>query len=110
MTNRKGDMYMIEDFKKYLLYKEHKSSNTIKTYSRSIEQFINWYCSNKNKDILKLDKETINGYKNYLISVEKKNSQTISVRLCALAMFNKFFYNKNRPNNYLVRSKYKNIN
>lgn len=97
---------MIEEFEKYLLYKEHKSSSTIKTYSRCIEQFINWYYSSKNKEILKLDRETINGYKNYLTLVEKKKAQTISVRLCALAMFNKFFCNKRAPKNYILRKKY----
>ncbi|KZL90932.1 phage integrase N-terminal SAM-like domain-containing protein [Clostridium magnum] len=101
---------MIEEFKKYLLYKEHKSSSTIKTYSRCIEQFIDWYHSSKNKDIFKLDRETINGYKEYLMLVEKMNAQTISVRLCALAMFNKFFYNKNAPKNYILRKKYESIN
>jgi len=99
---------MIEEFKKYLLYKEHKSSSTIKTYSRCIEQFISWYYSSKNKDMLKLDRKTINGYKDYLIFVEKKKAQTISVRLCALAMFNKFFYNKSAPKNYISRKKYQN--
>ncbi|KZL92912.1 phage integrase N-terminal SAM-like domain-containing protein [Clostridium magnum] len=101
---------MIEEFEKYLLYKEHKSFSTIKTYSRCIRQFINWYYNTKSKDISRLDRKTINGYKEYLIVVEKKKAQTINVRLCALVMLSKFFYYKNPPKNYIVRKKYKNVN
>ncbi|MBV7272595.1 phage integrase N-terminal SAM-like domain-containing protein [Clostridium sp. PL3] len=96
---------MIEEFEKYLLYKEHKSYSTIKIYSRCIEQFISWYSVSKNKENLRMDSETINSYKNYLIFVEKRKAQTISVRLCALAVFNRFFSNKNAPKNYLLRKK-----
>lgn len=98
---------MIEEFEKYLLYKEHKSLSTIKTYSRCIEQFINWYYSIKNEDISELDRETSKEYKDYLVSVEKKKVQTVNVRLCALAMFSRFFYYKNPPKNYILRKKYK---
>lgn len=101
---------MIEEFEKYLLYKEHKSFNTIKTYSRSIRQFMNWYYNTKNKDISGLDRKTINRYKDYLILVEKKEMQTINVELCALVMLSKFFYYKNPPKNYIVRKKCKSIN
>lgn len=96
---------MIEEFKRYLLYKELKSYSTIKTYSRCIEQFISWYSFSKDKENLKLNRETINSYKNYLIFVEKRKAQTISVSLCALVVFNRFFYNKNAPKNYIVRKK-----
>jgi Site-specific recombinase XerD len=98
---------MIEEFEKYLLYKEHKSLSTIKTYSRCIEEFINWYYSSKNEDISKLNIETSREYKDYLVLVEKKKAQTINVRLCALAMLSRFFYYKNPPKNYIVRKKYK---
>lgn len=98
---------MIEEFEKYLLYKEHKRLSTVKTYSRCIEQFINWYYSSKNEDISKLDRETSKEYKDYLVIVEKKKEQTVNVRLCALAMFGRFFYYKNSPRNYIVRKKYK---
>lgn len=101
---------MIAEFKKYMLYKEHKSSNTIETYSRCIEEFINWYNSSKNKEILKLDKKTIDSYKHYLIFVKKKKTQTISVRICALAMLNRFFCHKNAPKNYILNKKYRNAN
>ncbi|NMM65368.1 site-specific integrase [Clostridium sp. P21] len=101
---------MIEEFEKYLLYKEHKSLSTIKTYSTCVKQFINWYCNNKNKDISKLDRETSKEYKDYLVLVEKKNVQTINVRLCALAMLSRFLYYKNPPKNYIVRKKYKSVN
>lgn len=101
---------MIEEFEKYLLYKERKSLSTIKTYSRCIEQFINWYYSSRNKDILELDRKTSKEYKDYLVNIEKKKEQTINVRLCALAMFSRFFYYKNAPRNYIIRKKYKSIN
>ncbi|KZL90878.1 phage integrase N-terminal SAM-like domain-containing protein [Clostridium magnum] len=101
---------MIEEFEKYLLYKERKSLSTIKTYSRCIEQFINWYYSSKNENIYQLDKETSKEYKDYLLLVEKKNTQTINVKLCALAMLSRFFYYKNPPKNYIVRKKYKRVN
>ena len=63
---------MLEKFKNYLLYKEHKSSSTIKTYLRCIQEFINWYYSSTNKKLLKLDKEIIDDYKDYLISIKKE--------------------------------------
>lgn len=97
---------MIEEFEKYLLYKEHKSLSTVKTYSRCVEQFINWYYSCKNEEISKLDRETSKEYKDYLVLVEKETAQTINVKLCALAMLSRFFYHKNPPRNYIVRKKY----
>ena len=100
---------MIEEFKRYLLHKERKSPSTIDTYSRCIQEFINWYHSTKNKEFLQLDKETIDSYKNYLILEKKKKTQTISVGLCALSMFNRFFYHKNPPKNYILNKKYKKI-
>ena len=98
---------MIEEFEKYLLYKERKSLSTIKTYSRCIEQFINWYYSSKNENICQLDRETSKEYKDYLLLVEKKNTQTINVKLSALSMLSRFFYYKNPSKNYIVRKKYK---
>jgi site-specific recombinase XerD len=100
---------VIEEFKKYLLYKERKSSSTIDTYSRCIQEFINWYYSSKNKEFLQLDRETIDSYKNYLIFVKKKKTQTVSVGLCALSMFNRFFCHKNAPKNYILSKEYKKI-
>ncbi|WP_411682194.1 phage integrase N-terminal SAM-like domain-containing protein [Clostridium thailandense] len=94
---------MIEEFEKYLLYKEHKSMSTVKTYSRCVEQFISWYHSSRNEEISKLDKQTSKEYKDYLVFVEKKKEQTVNVRLCALAMLSRFFYYKNPPRNYIVR-------
>lgn len=101
---------MIEEFEKYLLCKERKSLSTIKTYSRCIEQFINWYYNSKKKEISKLDRETSKEYKDYLVFVEKKKAQTVNVKLCALAMLSRFLYYKNPPKNYIVRKKYKGAN
>lgn len=95
---------MIEEFEKYLR-KERKSDNTIKTYSKCIEQFFIWYFRSENKETFKLDRETINGYRDYLILVEKRNAQTINVRLCALNLFNRFFCKKNAPKNYILKNK-----
>lgn len=99
-------MCMIEEFEKYLLYKEHKSLSTVKTYSRCVEEFISWYYSSKNEEISKLDRQISKEYKEYLVLVEKKKEQTINVKLCALAMLSKFFDHKNPPRNYIVRKKY----
>lgn len=96
---------MIEEFEKYLMHKEHKSLSTIKIYSGCVEQFVNWYYRSKSKEILKLDKETIKKYKDYLVLIEKKKAQTINVKLCALAMFSRFLYYKNSPRNYILRKK-----
>lgn len=105
--NSRGVMQMIEEFEKYLLNKERKSANTTKTYSRCIQEFINWHSNSANKEFFKLDREIIDSYKNYLISVKKKKIQTISVGICALAMFNRFFYYKNAPKNYIQSEKSK---
>lgn len=107
--NSRRGMQVIEEFKKYLLYKERKSPNTTKTYSRCIQEFINWYSNGANKEPLKLDREIIDSYKNYLISVKRKKTQTISVGICALAMFNRFFYYKNASKNYIQSKKSKNV-
>jgi site-specific recombinase XerD len=92
---------LIDEFKKYLLYREYKSFSTIKTYSKCIDEFIKWYYSSKNKEILTLDREVINSYKNYLISVKRKKTQTVNVILCALSIFNRFIRHKNGPKNYI---------
>lgn len=101
---------MLEEFERYLLRKEHKSSSTVKTYSKCIEQFINWYNNSINNDIYNLDKELINMYKDYLSIVEKKKDQTINVTLCALSMLKRYMNYKNPPKNYIVRKKYKKVN
>lgn len=98
---------MLEKFKNYLLYKEHKSSSTIKTYSRYIQKFINWYYSTTNKKLLKLDSETLDSYKEYLISIKNRKETTINVELCALVKFNSFFCYKNEPKNYIPSKKHK---
>ncbi|NMM61935.1 site-specific integrase [Clostridium sp. P21] len=101
---------MLEKFENYLLYKEHKSSSTIKTYSRCIQKFINWYYNSIDEKILKLDMKVINNYKDYLIFIKKRKQTTINVELCALIKFNSFFYYKNAPKNYIQSKKSKNVN
>ncbi|MCT8975011.1 phage integrase N-terminal SAM-like domain-containing protein [Clostridium sp. CX1] len=101
---------MLEEFKKYLLYKEHKSSSTIETYLRYIQEFINWYNSSTNKELLKLDRKTIGSYKKYLISIKKRKKATVSVELCALVKFNSFFCYKNAPRNYIPSKKHRAVN
>lgn len=85
---RTGNL-VVENFKMYL-NKEHKSSNTIKTYCRCIEEFINWYHENKNEEAVRLKKDDIKNYENYLRCVKKQKSETINVKLCALAMYESF--------------------
>ncbi|AKA69171.1 phage integrase N-terminal SAM-like domain-containing protein [Clostridium scatologenes] len=101
---------MLEKFENYLLYKEHKSSSTIKTYSRCIQKFIDWYYISSGKKLLKLDMETINNYKNYLIFIKKRKQTSIKVELCALTKFNSFFCYKNAPKNYIPSKKHKILN
>lgn len=94
---------MIEEFKRYLLYKKHVSPRTISMYSSHVNEFMKWYNINESKEFIRLDKKIIDSYKNYLILIKNNKIQTVNGKICALSMLHKFLYYKNLSKNYICR-------
>lgn len=103
---------MIEEFKKYLIYKKYLSSRTVDVYLSHVKEFIAWNSMVTHEDILKLNKHVVKEYKDYLIFIKNNKIQTINSKISALSMFNKFLWYSDISKNYIypkniIKSKYK---
>lgn len=78
---------MLEVFKDYII-KEGKSNNTVKTYVRHIQGYINWFKYTTGEGINKLYRTNILEYKSYLKNIKKDSAKTINNKLSALVKLN----------------------
>lgn len=95
---------MIEVFKKWLL--EHdKSPNTIKTYTRHLQDFLSWFQGSFGNSFTKLYRENVLDYKSYLLNVKKLNAKSINVNLAALIKFNEYLIEKEHQSEMVISKK-----
>ncbi|NFI47848.1 transposase [Clostridium botulinum] len=78
---------MLKVFKDYLV-KEGKSSNTINTYTRHIQGYINWFKDTTGEEINKLYRSNILEYKSFLQNIKQDSAKTINNKLSALVKLN----------------------
>ncbi|NFG97871.1 transposase [Clostridium sporogenes] len=78
---------MLEVFKDYII-KEGKSNNTVKTYVRHIQGYVNWFKDTTGEGINKLYRTNILEYKSYLKNIKKDSAKTINNKLSALVKLN----------------------
>lgn len=78
---------MLEMFKEYLI-KEGKSSNTVKTYVRHIQGYVNWFKDTIGEGTNKLYRTNVLEYKSYLKNIKKDSAKTINNKLSALVKLN----------------------
>lgn len=80
----------------FILYlqEQDKSSNTVKSYKKHVEDYILWFTTSFNAAFKKLYRENIIDYKSYLINIRKLNAKSINAILAAILKFNEFLIEK----------------
>ncbi|KNY30150.1 tyrosine-type recombinase/integrase [Pseudobacteroides cellulosolvens] len=84
---------MIESFILYL-QEQDKSSNTVKSYKKHVEDYILWFTTSFSAAFKKIYRENIIDYKSYLINIRKLNAKSINAILAAIQKFNEFLIEK----------------
>ena len=77
---------LIEEFLRYLLIDKGYSNNTIESYKRDLEKFLEF---NKNKDINNISNEDLKKYIKYL-NTENLNEKSIARNISSIKSFYKF--------------------
>ena len=96
---------LIPEFIRYLLIDKGYSSNTIESYKRDLDKFLEY---NKDKDINKISNENLKEYIKYLKN-ENLNEKSIARNISSLKSFYKFLviskYTTNNPSEVLFLPK-----
>lgn len=104
--NKLGEL--INEFLRYLLIDRGYSNNTIESYKRDLEKFLEF--NNNNKDINKISNEDLKKYIKYL-NEENLNEKSIARNISSLKSFYKFLmiekYIDNNPSDALFLPKVK---
>ena len=98
---------LIEEFLRYLLIDRGYSNNTIESYKRDLDRFLEF---NKNKDINNINNDDLKKYIKYL-NTENLNEKSIARNISSLKSFYKFLsiqkYINNNPSDALYLPKVK---
>jgi integrase/recombinase XerD len=95
---------MIESFILYL-QEQDKSSNTVKSYKKHVEDYILWFTTSFSVAFKKLYRENIIDYKSYLINIRKLNAKSINAILAAILKFNEFLIEKKFQDEQVILKK-----
>ncbi|QDY27273.1 tyrosine-type recombinase/integrase [Clostridium botulinum] len=95
---------MLKVFKDYLV-KEGKSNNTINTYTRHIQGYINWFKDTTGEEINKLYRSNILEYKSFLQNIKQDSAKTINNKLSALVKLNECLIEKGTQTDIVITKK-----
>ncbi|OPD28829.1 transposase [Clostridium botulinum] len=95
---------MLKVFKDYLV-KEGKSNNTINTYTRHIQGYINWFKDTTGEEINKLYRSNILEYKSFLQNIKQDSAKTINNKLSALVKLNECLIEKRIQTDVVITKK-----
>ncbi|MCR1933874.1 tyrosine-type recombinase/integrase [Clostridium tepidum] len=95
---------MLEMFKEYLI-KEGKSSNTVKTYVRHIQGYVNWFKDTIGEGTNKLYRTNVLEYKSYLKNIKKDSAKTINNKLSALVKLNECLIEEGMQTDIVITKK-----
>lgn len=87
------------------LQQQDKSSNTIKSYSKNVKDYLSWFEISFNYGFTKLYRENVLEYKSYLMNVKKLNAKSVNTVLAALIKFNDFLIEKKRQEDQVLFKK-----
>lgn len=80
---------MLQEFIEYLK-KDDKSINTIKSYTKHVEDYIEWFRGSYGTDLAKLYRENFLDYISYLLNIKKLNAKSINAKIAALIKLNEY--------------------
>ncbi|TCO69162.1 tyrosine-type recombinase/integrase [Marinisporobacter balticus] len=95
---------MIEKFYKWL-ENEGKSKNTIKSYTRHVQNYFKWFHDSFNASFTKLYRENILDYISYMTNIKKLKAESINTKLAALSKYNEFLIEHNIQTDTVVLKK-----
>ncbi len=95
---------MINRFKEYLI-QDGKSVNTINSYLRHLQGFLNWYKESYGTDFEKLHRINIWDFISFLRNIKKDNAKTVNAKISALVKFNEFLIDKGIQTDLVISKK-----
>ncbi|TCO70416.1 tyrosine-type recombinase/integrase [Marinisporobacter balticus] len=95
---------MLNSFEEYLR-KDGRSENTIKSYLRHMNLYLNWFMESFEVRFQQLYRENVLDYKSYLKNIKTDSARTINAKLAALIKFNEFLVDANIQDNIVVLKK-----
>jgi integrase/recombinase XerD len=95
-------MSILDRFKIYL-EEQDKSDNTISSYLKNAEMYLQWFYESKDISFSKLHRENVREYISYLKNIKEYKPKTINTKINALVKFNEFFMDENIQNEFVIK-------
>ncbi|AOY77151.1 tyrosine-type recombinase/integrase [Clostridium formicaceticum] len=95
---------MIEIFKNWL-EKEAKSINTIKNYTRHVQNYLKWFCESFDTPFTKLYRENVLDYMSYMSNIKNLKAESINAKLAALSKYNEFLVEQKVQTDLVISKK-----
>ena len=93
----------INDFLDYLNYEKKYSSNTLRAYTKDLNDFINFIEKKSIKSLIDIKKQHIHQFL-YFLSLKKNSERTVARKLAAIKSLFNFLIRKNFLKNNIVKS------
>jgi len=93
----------INDFLDYLNYEKRYSSNTLRAYTKDLNDFINFIEKESIKSLVDIKKQHIHQFL-YFLSLKKNSERTVARKLAAIKSLFNFLIRKNFLKNNIVKS------
>lgn len=95
---------MLSKYEEYLK-EEGLKVNTIKSYKRHMQGYIQWHTETKGMELTKLYRTNILDYKSYLLNIKQQKASTINAKISALIKFNEYLQEEGIQEDIVVSKK-----